>query len=231
MKTKFGLSVVAAFAIGVVVGGRSLLAGDSAQASRASTLLPGSEPAACCAPVVEKPSCCAAEESVAPLSARSLYQHDAVWTSDGAEPFALATLRGRPVVLTMFFASCGYACPVLVSDMQRLRELLPAEVRAEAKFVLVSFDTERDTPEALREFRERSGLDEAWVLLRGDEDAVQELAMLLGIKFKRDANGQFSHSNLLTILDGEGEIAHRRNGLMGDVSEAARAVVVAATRP
>src|SRR5690606_20626551 len=153
-----------------------------------------------------------------------LYQHDAVWTSDAGEPFALATLRGRPVVLTMFFASCGYACPVLVSDMQRLRELLPAEVRDETRFVLVSFDTERDTPEALREFRERSTLDEAWVLLRGDDTAVQELAMLLGIKFKRDANGQFSHSNLLTILDAEGEITHRRNGLMGDVSEAARAV-------
>lgn len=212
-----------------MLAGRSLLAGELAEVARANTLLTESKPAACCAPVVEKPACCAAEETAAPLSARSLYQHDAVWTNDAGAPFALATLRGRPVVLTMFFASCGYACPVLVSDMQRVRELLPPDVRAGTRFVLVSFDAERDTSEALRGFRERSGLDDAWVLLRGDETAVQELAMLLGIKFKRDANGQFSHSNLLTILDAEGEIAHRRNGLMGDVSEAAQAVVAAAS--
>ena len=52
----------------------------------------------------------------------------------------------------MFFANCGYACPVLVNDMQRLRTSLPAEVRAKARFVLVSFDTARDTPEALHAF-------------------------------------------------------------------------------
>src|SRR5690606_8346095 len=90
MKTKFVVGV-AAFAVGLVVGGSSLLAGDSAQASRASTLLPRTpaagccapvvETAACCAPVVETAACCAAEEAAAPLSARSLYQHDAVWTN------------------------------------------------------------------------------------------------------------------------------------------------------
>lgn len=52
--------------------------------------------------------------------------------------------------------------------------------------------------------------------------------MLLGVKFKRDANGQFSHSNLITVLNLEGEISHQRNGLMGDMSEAAKAVALAA---
>jgi protein SCO1/2 len=131
-------------------------------------------------------------------------------------------------VLAMFFAQCGYACPVLVSDMQRLREQLPAEVRARAQFVLVSFDVARDTVAALKTYRENAGLDDAWTLLRGEESSVQELAMLLGVKFKRDANGQFSHSNLITVLNPEGEISHQRSGLMGDTSEAAKAVAVAA---
>jgi protein SCO1/2 len=51
--------------------------------------------------------------------------------------------------------------------------------------------------------------------------------MLLGVKFKQDARGQFSHSNLITILNPAGEIAHQRAGLMGDVSDAAKAVVLA----
>jgi protein SCO1/2 len=183
----------------------------------------------CCPPAPAAPSCCAEQKPAAPLTAKSLFNLDATWTDDNGRPVSLASLRGQPVVLTMFFASCGYACPVLVSDMQRLRATLPAEVRAKTRFVLVSFDTVRDTPPALRAFRERSSLDANWTLLRGEIPAVQELAMLLGVKFKADANGQFSHSNVITILNAEGEIAHQRNGLMGDVSEAAKAVV-AATR-
>ena len=181
----------------------------------------------CCPPVPAAPACCVEQKPVAPLTAKSLFNLDATWTDDSGRSVSLASLRGQPVVLTMFFASCGYACPVLVNDMQRLRATLPAAVRAKTRFVLVSFDTVRDTPPALRAFRERSSLDADWTLLHGNASVVQELAMLLGVKFRQEASGQFSHSNVITILNAEGEIAHQRNGLMGDVSEAAKAVVIA----
>lgn len=182
----------------------------------------------CCAPaapVAAAPaSCCAELKAAAPLSTRSIYQLDASWTSDASGTASLTSLRGQPVVLAMFFAQCEYACPVLVNDMQRLRASLPEAIRAKAQFVLVSFDTARDTPAALRAFRERMSLDSSWTLLRGDDSTVQDLAMLLGVKFKQDARGQFAHSNLITILNQEGEIAHQHAGLNGDISEAARAV-------
>ena len=172
------------------------------------------------------PPCCAVEEKPgAPLSARSIYQLDATWTNDTGASVRLAALRGRPVVLAMFFAQCEYACPLLVRDMQRLRALLPDDVRAQAQFVLVSFDTARDTPAALKSYRERMSLDAGWTLLRGETDAVQELAMLLGVKFKQDARSQFSHSNLISILNARGEVAHQHVGLQGEVSEAAKAVI------
>ena len=183
--------------------------------------------APCCPPPTPTPACCVEQKPSAPLTARSLYQLDAKWTNDAGEPVQLASLRGQPVVLAMFFASCNYACPVLVSDMQRLRASLPEETRAKARFVLVTFDTERDTPAALKAFRERSSLDAGWTLLRGDNDSVRELAMLLGVKFKQDASGQFAHSNLFTILNREGEIMHQQIGLMGDVSDSAKALVAA----
>ena len=174
------------------------------------------------------PVCCVELASSAPLAARSLYQLDATWTDDAARPVKLASLRGRPVVLTMFFASCESACPILVSEMQRLRAALPAAMREKARFVLVSFDTARDTPAVLAACRERAALDAGWMLLRGEAAAVQELAMLLGVKYRQDARGQFSHSNLITVLNAEGEIVHQRPGLQGDVSEAAKAVALAA---
>ncbi|MBL9186774.1 MAG: SCO family protein [Opitutaceae bacterium] len=178
------------------------------------------------APVVPpKEDCCKEAPPAGPISARSIYQLDAKFCADTGQCLPLATLRGRPVVLAMFFASCGYACPRLVQDMQAIRGRLPAEFRDKIALVLVSFDPERDTPAALADYRRQRALDGAWSLLHGDKDAVGELAALLGVKFRREPSGSFAHSNLLTILNPEGEIVHRREGLEGGLAEAAQAVV------
>ena len=244
MKTRFALVLLASAL------GRSLLAGDSAEPSRAtepsraSALLPAvpatgacgaTVPAAqggapCCAVVEKKAPCCAELPAGAPLSARSLYQLDATWTDDAGQTVTLASLRGQPVVVAMFFASCEYTCPVLVNDLQRLRAALPAAVREQTRFVLVSFDVARDTPAVLAAYRAKTSLDAGWTLLRGGATDVQDLAMLLGVNYKQDARGQFAHSNLFTVLNPDGEIAHRHPGLQGDISAAAQAVVGVARR-
>jgi protein SCO1/2 len=180
------------------------------------------------APAKVDPACCITTDVklAAPFTARSLYQLEAKWTNDAGQPVSLASLRGRPVVLTMFFSHCENACPILVSQMQNLRAALPADMRAKVQFVLVSFDSERDTPAALKAYRRHMALDDGgWTLLHGEPAEVQELAMLLGVKYKQDARGQFSHSNLITVLNVEGEVAHQRAGLDGDISELTQAVV------
>ncbi len=189
---------------------------------------PGGEKCACCAEKTEPKkdaACCKTEAPAAgAFSQASLYQLDVTFTDDTGKTFALGELRGRPVVLDMFFASCGYACPLTVTHMLAIQGRLPAELRAKALFVLVSFDVVRDTPAALAQYRAQRGLDGQWVLLHGTDDAVRELAALLGVKFKQEADGAFSHSNLLTILNREGEIVHQRQGLKGGLDEAAAAL-------
>jgi protein SCO1/2 len=165
-----------------------------------------SEPRSCCPP---PPAASPAQ----PLADRSLFQLDSTWTDDRRTELKLASLGGRPIVIAMFFARCEYACPVLVHDMKKLQAALPAALRGRIGLVLVSFDSERDTPGALAEYRRIHELPENWSLLRGATDDVLELAALLGVKFKQDARGQFAHSNLLTVLDAGGEIVHQQVGL------------------
>ncbi len=176
--------------------------------------------------------CCSAgaKPAAAPaadaLSSRSIYQLDATWTTDAGRPFKRAALRGRPVVMAMFYTSCGYACPRIVADMTRIRATLPVDVRNRAMFVLVSFDDERDTVPVLHAYREAHDLPASnWVLLRGAPNDIRELAAVLGLKYKKNALGMFEHSNLITILNADGEIVHQRSGLEGGLAEAARAVV------
>ena len=61
-------------------------------------------------------------------------------------------------------------------------------------------------------------------MLRGAPDDVLELAALLGVKFKKDARGQFAHSNVITVLNGDGEVGHQHLGLNRDVTAAATAI-------
>lgn len=171
-----------------------------------------------------KDACCEAMKS-GTFTPNSLYQAEVSFTDDTGKIFDAGQLRGRPVVLAMFFASCGYACPLIVSDMQAIQAKLPEQIRQRTAFVLVSFDSQRDTPAALAKYRQQRGLGESWVLLHGSADSVRELAALLGVKYKQESDGAFSHSNLITLLNSEGEIIHQREGLNGGLDETAAAIV------
>ena len=185
-----------------------------------------------------KPACCLTNNATVSIGVptlrdaspptftdKSLYQLDSVWNSADGGKLKLAELKGKPQVVTMFFARCELACPVLVHDMKRIEAALPSALRGKVGFVLVSFDSERDTPEVLRHYRERQELNAAdWTLLQGKPDDVLELGALLGIKFKKDARGQFAHSNVITVLNPAGEIVHQLNGLNLDITPAISAI-------
>lgn len=84
-------------------------------------------------------------------------------------------------------------------------------------------DPRRDTPEALANFRTLRGLPaDTWTLLHGAPDDILELAALLGVKYKEEANGQFAHSNVITVLNAEGEKVHQLVGLGQDITPTVR---------
>ena len=177
-----------------------------------------------------KPSCCVTNAGPATaFTDKSLYQLDSTWTNDQGQPMKLSALRGRVQVVAMFFASCQYACPVIVHDMKRIETALPESLRARVNFTLVTFDTGRDTPAALRTYRQRQQLAaDRWTLLRATPDDTLEFAALLGVKYKQEATGQFAHSNLITVLNPEGEIIHQQIGLNQDIRETVKAIERAA---
>ena len=187
----------------------------TASFAQADTLLPA-----------KKHKCCVeAEAAVQPLSDKSIYQSDSEWTTDTGKVEKLQVLGGRPQVVVMFFASCEYACPVLVHDLKKIEAELPENLRGKVGFTLVSFDSERDTVAALAGFRKQHELDpKDWTLLRGKSDDVLELSALLGVKFKKDARGQFAHSNLITVLNAKGEIVKQISGLQQDPALAIEAL-------
>ena len=179
-----------------------------------------------CTTAPRESACCTTNLApAATFTDKSLYQLDSTWTNDLGHPFQLGELRGRVQVVAMFFASCTYACPIVVHDLQRIEASLPTEIRGRTSFALITIDTERDTPAALHAYRVTRKLPaDRWTLLRGAPDDTLELAALLGVKFKREASGQFAHSNLITVLNEQGEIIHQLTGLNQDISETVKQI-------
>lgn len=168
----------------------------------------------------EERSCCQEEEGNDSFSNNSIYNLDAEWTSESNNKFKLSELKGNPVFLTMFFADCVYACPILVNDMKRIEDSIKKENPKNFKYVLVSINPEKDTPEVLKQYAIDHKLDfKKWILLNGNDDDVIELAALLGIKYKKISDRNFSHSNIITLLNRSGEIAFQQTGLNQDLSK------------
>jgi len=118
-----------------------------------------------------------------------------------------------------------------LGELKAMEAALSPDEREGVGFVLVSIDPRRDTPERLREFAASTRLDPArWTLLTGDEEGVRELAALLGIRYRPEGETEFSHSNAYLVLDAEGRVVHRHDGLGGGI-DAPLARVRAAAKP
>ena len=98
--------------------------------------------------------------------------------------------------------------------MKNIEAALPENLRTNVGFTLISFDSTRDTPAALKAYRAKRELsNQNWTLLRGEPDDVRELAALLGVIYRQDAKGDFAHSNVITVLNAEGEIVFQQSGV------------------
>ncbi len=167
----------------------------------------------------ETDACCpATTQNVAEnITAESLYNLTSEWKDQFNTTRTLLSLKDRIQVLTMGYTTCQYACPRLFADMRTIEDKLDPQIQDKVSFVFVSIDPARDTPERLAQYTKENEIeDKNWTLLTGDEESVQELAVLLGIQFRKLNETDFAHSNLITVLNQEGEIIHRQPGLLSD---------------
>lgn len=106
------------------------------------------------------------QERPAAISGASVYQIDSKWTDQYGAKVSLNHFSGKPLVLSMAYTSCKSACPILVSDMKRIEQALPANLKGKVQFALFSFDPKNDTPDALKAYAKLHGLDlSVWTLL------------------------------------------------------------------
>ncbi len=145
-----------------------------------------------------------------PVPGESIYQLELSLTDQNGQSTMLSALRGKPTLITLFYTSCQGVCPLLAVTLRNIEESLSAQERQGLKTVMVSFDPQRDTPQALGEFAKLHQPEGSnWLLARTAEDNVRELAAVLGIRYRPLPDGVFSHSAVIALLDADGVVRAR----------------------
>lgn len=154
------------------------------------------------------------------ISGESIFNLTSTWNTQHGEKIVLNDLKGKTIVMVMIYTSCKAACPRLVADMRNIEKSIPDKYKNKIQYVLVSIDPNHDTPEQLKQFAKENFMDnENWIFLQGNDEGIRELANVLAMKYKQISPLDFSHSNIISVLNSNGDLVYQKEGLGVDNDE------------
>jgi len=118
----------------------------------------------------------------------------------------LSKFKTKIIALTMFYTECKKTCPMLT--LKALKEI-ESYYQNQAKpidVVLVTFDPESDTPEALLKYKTKMNLGANWHFLVGSLEDTKKIASNLGMGDYWKMDEHILHGFKILILNPLGEV-------------------------
>ncbi|HEY8445830.1 MAG TPA: SCO family protein [Thermomicrobiales bacterium] len=116
-------------------------------------------------------------------------------TDQRGQPFSLADQAGAVVVLYFGYTACPDACPTTLSDWISVKEELGKDAER-VRFVMVTVDPERDTPERLGEYL--AFFDPEFIGLAGTPEQIQAITQDYGVAVVKR---EFDESAMSYLVD------------------------------
>jgi len=127
--------------------------------------------------------------------------------SSTGETLHLSDLRGSWLVVFFGYLHCPDFCPLTLSEYKRVKKLL-ADDATRVRFVYISVDGVRDTPQAIREYLDN--FDSEFIGFSGDDVTLAQIQPDYGFYYQRrlDEGEQavyvIDHSTLSYLIDPDG---------------------------
>ncbi len=120
--------------------------------------------------------------------------------------FRLSEQRGKLVILFFGFTTCPDVCPTTLSEMKLIHKRL-GTLAEDARFVLITVDPERDTPERTAQYA--ASFHPAFIGLSGSEEELQPVWKAYGVYREKRQTASASgylvdHSAFVYIIDRNG---------------------------
>ena len=138
-------------------------------------------------------------------------------------------IKGKITVLGFIYTHCPDICPMTAHNMYLTEKKLKEEGIDGVKFVALSFDPDRDSPDVLKKFAEIRDLDfNSWTLLTGDRTTVNELLRRFDVKaIKTDENidedgileYSMMHTDRISLIDENGRLRKNYKGSTLNIEE------------
>lgn len=150
----------------------------------------------------------------------SIYGLKTSWTDQNGLSRVLKDFSGGPVIISMVYTSCAHTCPMTISKIEQIKKNLEKSGLKDLKIVLASFDDVSDSPTNLKVYMQKRKLnDSQWTFLSPkSQKEAREMSVVLGISFKQLADGEYSHSNVITLLDKTGVPVAKIDSLSADLN-------------
>lgn len=136
-------------------------------------------------------------------------------------------IKDKITVFAMVYTHCPDICPMTTHNMFLVEEKLPEKIKDKVKFVVISFDPNRDSPAVLKKFAEIRDLSfNSWTLLSGNEKNTNEVMLKFGIKAipadsSYDENGELSynviHTDRISLIDQQGRLRSNYKGSTANI--------------
>ena len=135
-------------------------------------------------------------------------------------PLRLASYRGKPLLISLIYTKCPDSCPVTTRYLGNAVKILSQALGPDSFSVLsVGFDTDSDTPQAMRQFAAQVGIDfKNWEFASVDPVTLKELTRDLGFRYRSSGMG-FEHVSELSIIDPDGKVYRKVYGDQFDLPQ------------
>lgn len=136
--------------------------------------------------------------------------------------------EGKITLLAMVYTHCPDICPMTTHNMRLVEQKLSDDLKNHIKFIVISFDPDRDIPSVLKKYAELRDYNfNTWSLLSGDKQQTKEVMLKFDVKAiftdSTYVDGELSynvmHTDRISLIDQNGRLRKNYKGSVADIEE------------
>ena len=134
--------------------------------------------------------------------------------------------QGSPLVIGFIYTNCPDICSFITANVGKVHEEMSNP--GNTKFVLVTFDPERDTPEVLKSYAQAFGMDrEPFQFLTGDPETIGDFMKRVSVRTQESYSKELddgdrmyflNHSDKILLINENSELIFDYGGSMTPVN-------------
>lgn len=129
---------------------------------------------------------------------RNYFPNIPLVTQDGENvQFFDDLIEGKVVAINFIYTTCPDTCPLETAQLLKVQKILGDRLGKDVFFYSITIDPETDTPEVMKEYKERFGAN--WTFLSGKKDDITLLRRKLGLYVEEIQDGSNNHNISMVI--------------------------------